>query len=134
MSIIRFIFISNERNSILLKNLNIFEEEKISLLEKEIERSIRNNNESYISQIHKNNKNNIDNIASCEIPKILYYYPESKTEILKIISRIDIWYYLGNFFFSFLIYAIIFNKSLDFEINLFPSSLAIMSISKIVSN
>ena len=86
----------------------------------------------------KNSMSNISNdqnmYAISEIPKIVKYYPNSKTEILDIIyTKIDFLYYLGNFFFAFLTFAIIVHKHFDFEGDIFPSFLGIISISNFIS-
>lgn len=106
------------------------EEDKITLLENEIERARTEN---------KSNKSSTNishlqyNYAVSEVPKIVKYYPNSKSEILDIIhSKINFWYYLGNFFFAFLTFAILVHKHFDFEGDIFPSFLGILSISKFI--
>jgi len=70
--------------------------------------------------------------ASSDKPKIVKYYPNSKSEILDIIYyKIDIWYYLGNFFFTFLTFAMIVHKHFDFEGDILTSLLGMISISNI---
>jgi len=111
----------------LLKNINKIEEDRITLLENEREKARTeyksNNTSSNVSQIP-------NQYAVSEIPKIVKFYPNSKSEILDIIySKIDFWYYLGNFFFAFLTFSIIAHKHFDFEGDIFPSLLGILSIS-----
>jgi len=127
ISIIRFIFINEERSSTLLKNINKQEEDKISLLENEIEKA----HTEYRSNTSISNcSQNMNRNALTEVPKIVRYYPNSKSEILDIIySKINFWYYLGNLFFTFLTFAIIVHKHFDFEGDIFPSSIGTLSIS-----
>lgn len=111
----------------MLKNINKQEEDKISFIENEIEKAITeyksNNSSRNLSNIHQN-------YAISEKPKIVKYYPNSKSEIIDIIySKIDFCYYLGNFFFTFLTFAIIVHKHFDFEGDIFPSFLGILSMS-----
>lgn len=110
----------------MLKNINKVEEDKITLLEYEIERAkteYLSNNTSHVSHIQ-------NNYCHSEVPKIVKSYANSKSEILDIIYyNIDVWYYLGNCFFSFLTFAIIVHKHFDFEGDIFPSALGIMSFS-----
>lgn len=110
----------------MLKNINKIEEDRITLLENEIEKA-----RTECSNKSSNNISHDQNMyAVTEVPKIVKYYPNSKSEILDIIySKIDFWYYLGNFFFSFLTFAIIVHKYFDFEGDIFPSFLGILSIS-----
>ena len=111
--IIRFIFLNDERNSYVLKNLNKSEEEKISLIE------------NSISEV------NLENHQVEKYPRIVNFYPNSKSEILEIIiNRICIFYYLGNTFFSILTLSILMNKYFELEGDLFPTFSGVTSLSK----
>lgn len=127
LTIIRFVFLNDERNSIILKKLNNTEEEKISFLEKAFS---ENNSDIYknLTDIQKN-----QNKSVIEPPQIVQYYPNSKSEIIDVLySKIDLLYYLGNFFFSVLSFSIIVHKHFDFDGDVFPSIVGLVGFGNII--
>jgi hypothetical protein len=150
LNIIRFIFISIERQSTILKNLNKTEEEKISQMEiasaenyiksrviSEIEIDSNKINIFYDYDNYNYNNNDINfkdyydlNITHSKI-KIVDYYPNSKNEILDLLyDNIDIWFFLGNVLFTICTLSLIYCKKNNLEGDFLSTQISLAGLSK----
>lgn len=122
-----------------MKNLNKSEEDKITLLEKE-------NTKNYINSRNINVKDNEDkdndkenenenliteNNFNMTNLKYVNYYPNSKNEIIDLLSnKLDFWFFLGNIFFIFCTLSIIYCKKFNLEGDIFSTVISMGSLSK----